>query len=402
MFPGGSCAIGRDVYALKPSEELNFSFFHREIQYQVANLIKNARGDIPGLSKEHILSHDIRVPPVAEQRRIVEKVDRLQSRSTRARDELGPIPRLIERYKQAVLTKAVCGELTRDLEIPKSEQAEFFACERYFAGRRRAYLGARRGARLADENRPVSYFEENGKPRMQVQLSDVAELLAGYAFKSKWYSTIGPKLVRGANVAPQCIDWDDERRLTAEMEGEFSQYKLEEGDIVLAMDRPVISSGLKIAVIEKEDEGALLVQRVARIRAVDGVDQSYLWVFLNSPIFLKHLTVKATGMDLPHISANDILAAEFILPPKSEQIEIARRVKRAFSWIDRIAAEQKNAAVLLAKLDQAILAKAFRGELVPQDPDDEPASVLLERIRAERANQPKPKRGRKKTAEVAS
>jgi hypothetical protein len=68
-----------------------------------------------------------------------------------------------------------------------------------------------------------------------------------------------------------------------------------------------------------------------------------------------------------------------------EQPEIVRQIESAFSKLDRLASEKGSAAALLDRLDRAILAKAFRGELVPQDPNDEPASVLLERVRASRA-----------------
>lgn len=74
---------------------------------------------------------------------------------------------------------------------------------------------------------------------------------------------------------------------------------------------------------------------------------------------------------------------------------LADKIEKAFAEIDRLVAEAAAARRLVDRLDQAILAKAFRGELVPQDPADEPASVLLDRIRAERAAAPKAKRGRK-------
>jgi type I restriction enzyme, S subunit len=70
------------------------------------------------------------------------------------------------------------------------------------------------------------------------------------------------------------------------------------------------------------------------------------------------------------------------VPSLAEQREIVRLIKATFAWINRIVAENDSARKLLDLLDQAILAKAFRGELVPQDPNDEPASVLLDRIRA--------------------
>ncbi len=76
--------------------------------------------------------------------------------------------------------------------------------------------------------------------------------------------------------------------------------------------------------------------------------------------------------------------------------EVVRRIEVAFKWINKIAKEHDCALRLIERLDHSILTKAFKGELVPQDPNDEPASVLLERIRAERAKQPstKGRRGR--------
>ena len=80
----------------------------------------------------------------------------------------------------------------------------------------------------------------------------------------------------------------------------------------------------------------------------------------------------------------EIRALHICLAPLAEQHEIVARIERAFSWIDRLANEASSARKLIDHLDQAILTKAFQGELVPQHPSDEPASVLLERIRAER------------------
>lgn len=90
----------------------------------------------------------------------------------------------------------------------------------------------------------------------------------------------------------------------------------------------------------------------------------------------------------------EVRAMQICLAPLAEQHEIVRRIESSFARIDRLAAQAKRALELVGKLDEAILAKAFRGELVPQDENDEPAEKLLERIRAERAAAPKGKRGR--------
>jgi len=88
--------------------------------------------------------------------------------------------------------------------------------------------------------------------------------------------------------------------------------------------------------------------------------------------------------NIAHLGAGRFAEIEFPLPPKAEQIEIVNRVKKQFEIISNFTFILSKAADELNQLDQSILAKAFRGELVPQDPNDEPASILLERIRAER------------------
>ncbi|MEH0072382.1 restriction endonuclease subunit S [Pannonibacter sp. Pt2-lr] len=119
MFPGVACAIGRDVYAYEPSKQLLYPFVMRALANTVNAVIREARGDIPGLSKEHITDHTVPLPPLAEQKRIVAKLEALNAKSARARTELTRIETLVSRYKQAVLSKAFSGELvTSQRSIP--------------------------------------------------------------------------------------------------------------------------------------------------------------------------------------------------------------------------------------------------------------------------------------------
>jgi type I restriction enzyme S subunit len=106
---------------------------------------------------------------------------------------------------------------------------------------------------------------------------------------------------------------------------------------------------------------------------------------------------------MPKISGGILKALPVPVAGPQEQEEVVRLIDIAFAWIDRLAKEATSARKLIDHLDQAVLAKAFRGELVPQDPNDEPASVLLERIRAERAARQAPDgRGRRPRAVSAS
>ena len=98
----------------------------------------------------------------------------------------------------------------------------------------------------------------------------------------------------------------------------------------------------------------------------------YVWRFINSPAARAYFRSKATGTagNMPKINGATVRALIIPLPTRAEMIEITRRIDAAFNWLDRVTAEHANASRLLPKLDQAILAKAFGGELVPQEPDD--------------------------------
>jgi type I restriction enzyme S subunit len=128
------------------------------------------------------------------------------------------------------------------------------------------------------------------------------------------------------------------------------------------------------------------------------LDAAYLLYWLISEPFAG-FTVEHEGRTvLPKINQQGLNQTPVPLAPLPDQLETVRRLRTAFDWIDRLAYQATSARKLIDRLDQSVLAKAFRGELVPQDPEDEPASVLLDRIKAERGAMPKAMRGRKARA----
>ena len=229
-----------------------------------------------------------------------------------------------------------------------------------------------------------------------VRLGEIVDLQAGYAFKSKWFVDDGIRLLRGTNIEPGAMRWTDTEHLSIDQSAEYDEYQLAEGDVVIAMDRPVISSGLKIARISKVDLPALLLQRVGRFKVEDEITSDFVYLYLQSPFFLLHIGAQATGALVPHISANDIESAIVPLPPLDEQNEIVRFTVEALAMADHAEESAASSEAELTQLDQSILAKAFRGELVPQDPSDEPASQLLHRIRTTREKLEAEKKATKK------
>lgn len=123
--------------------------------------------------------------------------------------------------------------------------------------------------------------------------------------------------------------------------------------------------------------------------------REYLIIFLESPLCQGYIKKKAGKSSQPDLTHKEFSKCPVLLPQLVEQAEIVRRVEQLFAFADQLEAKVATAQTRIDRLTQSILAKAFRGELVPQDPNDEPASLLLERIQAQRAAAPKAKRGRK-------
>jgi type I restriction enzyme S subunit len=97
------------------------------------------------------------------------------------------------------------------------------------------------------------------------RVSDIVEMLNGYAFKSEWFKQSGVRLLRNLNVSHGYVDWSQPAAIDANAATEYQQFALQAGDIVLSLDRPIISTGLKYAVIRESDLPCLLLQRVARL-----------------------------------------------------------------------------------------------------------------------------------------
>jgi type I restriction enzyme S subunit len=189
----------------------------------------------------------------------------------------------------------------------------------------------------------------------QVFLGDVADLLVGFAFKSAQFlqpSDTGINLVRGDNVQQGFLRWGDRAmKWSSDAYEDFARYHLQLNDVLLAMDRPIVGGGLKLAWVKETDLPCLLVQRVTRIRGLSCVaDTNYLRFVLSAPDFAAHIDRITTGANIPHISGKDISAFSFRLPPLDEQLTIVEKLLAYDDLIEnnrcRIALLEKSARLL--------------------------------------------------------
>lgn len=197
----------------------------------------------------------------------------------------------------------------------------------------------------------------NPKGWNKVRFEEVVEFLTGFAFKSADFKESGIKLCRGINVLPNTLDWDDTAYWDIVDVEKYSRFKIQRNDILVAMDRPWISTGFKIALVQRNDPNMLLVQRVARLRVKEDFGANFLFQILSSPEFKKHCRITETTV--PHISPTDFKSFELIKPDNYliEKFEkIAKLIHSQKAKMCNLSSEHKN-------LFDSLQNQAFSGKL---------------------------------------
>jgi len=345
------------------------------------------------INKGRFSKAPINLPPLNEQRRIVVKLDSLFERTRRAREELSHIQRLIENYKKSILEAAFSGDLTKDWRTgrgPTETAAELIA--------RTPALQQSRGGREATETviPGVAALSVNIPDRgppvgwSWVPLRRIARQETGHTPSRKhpeyWGGDIPWIGIRDAADHHGGIINDTAQHPT--------QLGIDNSSArVLPADTICLSRTASVGYIVRMGRPMATSQDFVTWTCSEALDPDYLLYAL----LAEGDEIRRFGKGSTHttIYFPEVRALHICLAPLEEQREIVRRVKAALAWAENIRSEAERAAVLIPNLDQANLAKAFRGELVPQDPTDEPASVLLDRIRGEQAAKPRIRRGRR-------
>jgi type I restriction enzyme S subunit len=187
-----------------------------------------------------------------------------------------------------------------------------------------------------------------------------AKVQSGYAFKSDGFSKTGVRLLRNANILPGKVYWDDTVFLSEVDSMKFQGFALSAGDVLISLDRPIISSGIKVARVASDDLPALLVQRVGRfIIDAQRLDADYLYAYLQSNLFISKVSGHDQSLGVPHVSPSQVEAIEMPLPDLLVQRKLARIMNDVTSgWQDAFAAIHLQLNDI-SKLRNAILAQAF-------------------------------------------
>ncbi|MGD1455637.1 restriction endonuclease subunit S [Vibrio harveyi] len=321
----------------------------------------------PKLALFRIKDCSLGLAPLAEQKRIVEKLDEVLGQVDTIKARLDGIPDLLKRFRQSVLTSAVLGKLTEEWrgkrELIPNVLSSDFTTKKY-------------GDVVDDE-----HYDNIPNSWGWVKFGSLVELINGdrgknYPNKSE-YVDEGIAFINTGHIDPDGTL--SSKRMNYISEDKFSSLgsgKIQRNDLVYCLRGATMG---KTAIVNPFEIGAIASSLVI-VRPSESLFFKFAYYFLVSPQAKEQIQRFDNGSAQPNLSAKSLGMYPIGLPPFEEQKEIVRLVDQYFAFADTIEAQVKKAQARVDILTQSILAKAFRGELVDQDPNDEPADKLLERI----------------------
>lgn len=352
LFPGDPrpCVTAVDVCIVRPGrssvDRRWLMWWLNTPQMRVEVLARQAGTTRKRISRKNLAAIMMPIPPLAEQRRIVAAIEQQLSRLDAADQTMERGARQISRLQKSVLVSIIPDELPAHWKL------------RQVVDVGRVQLGRQRS--------PKHHAGPNMKPYLRV-----------------------------ANVFEDRLDLSDVMKMDFSP-AEAERYRLHPGDILLNEGQSPHLVG-RAAMFRGEMEDVCFTNSLIRFQAGADVNAEFaLLVFrahLHSGRFRREARITT---NIAHMAAGRFKTVEFPVPPREEQREIVADNHRRLSLIDALDREVRGVLRRQHALRRAVLAHAFRGELVPQDPDDEPASALLARIIAERAAESKSTRSKEK------
>ncbi len=381
-------AIGSTIMALTPKEvDTDYLRFFLTSQFDTIN--SNTRGTgIPHVDPELFWNLDVPLAPLPEQHRIVAKLEQLLARVDACRAQIDKVPTILKRFRQSVLVAACSGRLTEDWreEVGEKEDASELllkVSKLWFSN------DALSGRELKVINEFVNNYPLNIDSYIEKELpmSWLCCNIGHIGIVSNGSTPSRKDLTYWGGSIPWVSSGEvrnNEITNTREQITEIGYQKtsvhiLPKGTVLLAMIGEGKTRGqtaiLKIDATINQNIAAIIPQ-------FDIINSEYLWYWFQHRYELNREEGNGSGPQA--LNCQRVRELQVNLPPIEEQQEIVRRVTTLFAFSDQVEARYKQAKTHVDRLTQSILAKAFRGELVPQDPNDEPAKVLLGRIKAEK------------------
>ena len=336
-------AFGAFLSAVRPTLAVNKNYlFHFLRTDQVQSELREGSSqttNIANISVWRLSSIAMPLAPAAEQTRIANQLDTLLTRVQACNDRFDAIPALLKRFRQTIYMAATSGTLTEDWRA--ANKVNDWTHER----------AADVCTKVQSGGTPKEGFSARGVPFLKV------------------YNIVNQKIA--FDYKPQYIELSIHY-------GSMAKSRTQPGDVLMNIVGPPLG---KVAIVPADRNEWNINQAITLFRPSERISTGWLYCILCSGVNIADIIHETRGSaGQVNISLSQCRDFVFPVPTVVEQAEIVRRVEALFALADRIEARSTAARAQAQRLTPLVLAKAFRGELVPQDPNDESASTLLARI----------------------
>lgn len=390
LCPARSC-IGRGLAAIRPQGGIPSRLVLYSLRATEQELRSNSTGTtFDAIRGEDLRFHRIALPPLPEQHRIVAAIETQFTRLDASVAALRRAQANLKRYRSSVLKDACEGRLVpTEAELARSEGRKYEPAAALLE-----LILVERRARWESQEKRKGKYREPSVP----DTSALPQLPEGWVWATVEQLIVEP-LANGRSVKTKGEGFPV-LRLTAIQEGEINQnqYKIgnwtadeaaqfliQEGDFFVSRGNGSIRLVGIGGLVRQVDSAVAFPDTMIRFRLNEQVLKQYFSRVWNSSVVRKQVEKSArTTAGIHKVNQQDLSACVIPLPPLAEQCRIVAEVERLLSVAQQVEATVDASLARAERLRQSILKQAFSGKLVPQDPDDEPASALLERIKAER------------------
>jgi type I restriction enzyme S subunit len=416
---GMDAATNQAVCGISPASGIGTKYLFNYLLSQRANLIDQSQGGAqPNISQGIIRATEVPIAPEPEQTRIVAEIEKQFTRLDAATAAMKRAQANLKRYRASVLKAACEGRLVpTEAALARKEARDYEPAsellKRILRERRARWEADTRAKMIASGKPPKDdHWKEKYKEPAFRETSGLSGLPEGWCWAS--VESLSTKVVDGVHKKPDYvqsgipfitvrnltagpgISFEHTSFVTEQDHAEFiKRANPELGDILVSKDGTLGT----IRAIRTDRIFSIFVS-VAMIKPVLREMSDFLEIALMSPQVQIQMVPKGSG--LQHIHLEDLREDCIPIPPLAEQARIIEECARRLSILDNLEGQLPRLAVRGASLRNSILSAAFSGRLAPQDSTEEPASVLLDRIRAERVAQqrPAPSRKRREPAHV--
>jgi len=372
VFPGVEAAIGRDIYAFKPNDNVDTRYIEHGLRHTAAEVVRFARGDIPGLSKNHLLDHEISLPPLPEQRRIVAEIEKQFTRLEAGVAALRRVQTNLKRYRTAVLKAACEGHLVpteAELANTGKRKANFETGEallaRILTQRRQNWQGRGKYKEPAVPEHakmpelPTGWTWATVEQLAAPEPNSITDGPFGSNLKTEHYMESGPSVIRLQNIGDG-IYIDEKAHITQAHFERLQKHRVFAGDVVIAGfgENPprscIIAESLGPAVVKAD---------CIRFKPHSSVMPKYMNAALNSEPVRKRTKGMVHGVGRPRLNLGEIKSIVLPLPSLAEQTRIVAEVERRLSVVEELESVVSANLQRATRLRQSILQKAFTGNL---------------------------------------